>query len=102
MSDRPRTPEFAPDDDLGDCVICMHSIYDITKGYVVRLHCGHFFHSGCIYEWQHTGESTNDGDYDPDVTFLQSGYQMPGRTCPLCRAIVSDDTRGDGILRLRL
>lgn len=101
---RPRSPEYPPDEDSasGECAICMDKLFDRTNGYIIKLHCGHYFHSNCIYEWQHAGESTNNGNYEEGVTFLQSGYQMPGRKCPLCRAIASDDTVGDGILRLRL
>lgn len=102
MSIRPSSPEYAPDEVLEECSICLEELYDPTNGNVVRLHCGHYFHFDCIYGWQHAGESTNDGNYEEGVTLLQSGYQMPGRKCPLCRAIAKDDTRGDGILRLRL
>ena len=76
-------PEVNPPDE--DCAICREGLN--SMGYVVRLNCGHFFHAACIRRWQNAGES--------------NGYQLPGKTCPLCRHIATDNTYADGILRLR-
>ena len=85
------------------CVICMD---DFSKksirehGYVVKLKCGHYFHSFCIKKWQNSGETQSDKPYEEGVTFLQSGYQMQGKACPMCRKIAKT-MFPDGILRLR-
>jgi hypothetical protein len=89
----------APDED-DYCVICMEVLNRSSKGYVVRLNCGHYFHAVCIKQWQNAGESTFEG-YEEGVSFLQSGYQMPGIKCPVCRHLATDNTYADGILRLR-
>ena len=78
----------------------MEKLSDSSNGYVVMLKCGHYFNANCIKGWQNAGESKSEG-YEEGVTFLQSGYQMPGKECPLCRAIAKDNTYTDGILRLR-
>ena len=86
------------------CVICADG-FDIksiaTHGYAVQLECGHFFHRSCIKQWQNTGETEVDpSEYEEGVSLLQSGYQMPGTKCPVCRKIAKK-MFPDGILRLR-
>ena len=96
--ERPHHPMVVPPDEA--CVICMDNLRDTSNGYAVMLKCGHYFHANCIKKWQNAGESKSEG-YEEGVTFLQSGYQMPGKKCPLCREIAKDNTYADGILRLR-
>ena len=91
-----------PSDEI--CIICMDA-FDIksiaTHGYAVRLECGHFFHRSCIKQWQKPGETEVDPlEYEEGVTYSQSGYQMPGTKCPVCRKIAKK-MFPDGILRLR-
>lgn len=91
-----------PSDEI--CIICMDA-FDIksiaTHGYAVRLECGHFFHRSCIKQWQKPGETEVDPlEYEEGVTYSQSGYQMPGTKCPVCREIAKN-MFPDGILRLR-
>tara|TARA_B110000858_G_scaffold77533_2_gene89892 strand:- start:163 stop:894 length:732 start_codon:yes stop_codon:yes gene_type:complete len=95
---RTHHPMVVPPDDI--CVICMEGLRDTSNGYAVQLKCRHYFHANCIEGWQNAGESKSEG-YEDGVTFLQSGYQMPGKKCPLCRVIATDNTYADGILRLR-
>ena len=96
--ERPHHPVVVPPDEA--CVICMEKLSNTSNGYAVKLNCGHYFHADCIRGWQNAGESKSEG-YEEGVTFLQSGYQMPGKKCPLCRVIAKDNTYADGILRLR-
>ena len=74
------------------CPIC---ICDIDKGYTMRFHCNHLFHTECIDRWKERG----------------------GTTCPVCRYVIvkenqqhcfSDRSRQDwvydemnGLLRLQ-
>lgn len=95
---RTHHPMVVPPDET--CVICMEGLRDTSNGYAVQLKCKHYFHANCIKRWQHAGESKSEG-YEEGVTFLQSGYQMPGKKCPLCRYLATDNTYADGILRLR-
>ena len=96
----PPPPMVVPPDEDDYCVICMEGLRDTSNGYVVQLICGHYFHANCIKGWQNAGESTSEG-YEEGVSFLQSGYQMPGKKCPICRHLATDNTYADGILRLR-
>ena len=96
--ERPHHPMVVPPDET--CVICMEGLRDTSNGYAVQLKCKHYFHANCIKRWQHAGESKSEG-YEEGVTFLQSGYQMPGKKCPLCRYLATGNTYADGILRLR-
>ena len=96
--ERPHHPMVVPPDEI--CVICMDNLRDTSNGYAVMLTCNHFFHADCIRGWQNAGESKSEG-YEEGVTFLQSGYQMKGKKCPICRFTAEDTTYADGILRLR-
>jgi hypothetical protein len=73
------------EDDI--CTICLDSLSSNDQGYLVKLDCGHIFHSECIIYWQ---------KQNPTRTYI-NGKSFP--RCPNCRA-PSQNLGNDNIFRL--
>lgn len=50
------------------CSICLEDIYDISYSKFISLPCEHIFHTKCISKWKNKNN-----------------------TCPMCRAVISND-----------
>jgi len=69
------------------CTICLDPLSSNDQGYLVRLDCGHMFHSECIRNWQSQNATR---------TYV-NGESFP--RCPNCNA-PSQNLGNDNIYRL--